>query len=305
LNDLGINVIAFGASAALILAYHLYLRARLRHNPAYTIQAVNAKAREAWVHNIMATKGKDILAVQTLRNSTMAATFLASTAILLIMGVINLIPRGNHVTPLMEALQRKALAGDLAQLKLLPFLVVFVCAFFCFTQAVRLYNHVGYLINAGSTGEMSPTPHLVASVLNRSGRFYSYGMRSYYLSVPLVFWLFGPWYLLGGAIGLVAVLHIVDRTPRTFSPTNAAGEADPVQEKPATTDWGYTKQPTLEIVAAHATQPAAAATGQAHDPAPLPRQLAGHARYRVQIGDLTGFGTHGPRVGGRPEHAPS
>jgi len=33
---------------------------------------------------------KDILAVQTLRNSTMAATFLASTAVLLIIGVLTL-----------------------------------------------------------------------------------------------------------------------------------------------------------------------------------------------------------------------
>jgi hypothetical protein len=52
------------------------LHQRVKRNPAYTVQAVNVMARTAWVERIM--KNEDgILAVQTLRNSTMAATFLA------------------------------------------------------------------------------------------------------------------------------------------------------------------------------------------------------------------------------------
>jgi len=293
LNDLEFNLLVFAASSALILGYHIYLRARLRHDPAYTIQAVSARAREAWVHHIMSGQGKDILAVQTLRNSTMAGTFLASTSILLIMGVINLIPRGNHVTPLMEALQRHALAGDLATLKLLPFLVVFFCAFFCFTQAVRLYNHVGYLINAAGTGEHSPTPALVARVLNRSGRFYSYGMRSYYLSVPLVFWLFGPWYLLAGAVALVVVLHYVDRTPTLLEPADAAPEQDePGAPQDPAPQWSYVKQTPASIVATpHGARPG---SGPAHPPAGLHRQLVGQAHYRIRIGDPAASGLHRP-----------
>jgi len=296
MNDWDLNLLAFGASAALILGYHLYLRARLRRDPAYTIQAVNAQAREAWVHYIMSTKGKDILAVQTLRNSTMAGTFLASTSILLIMGVINLIPRGNHVTPLMEALQRHALAGDLATLKLLPFLVVFFCAFFCFTQAVRLYNHVGYLINAAGSGQPSPTPALVARILNRSGRFYSLGMRAYYLSVPLVFWLFGPWYLLAGAVGLVVVLHQVDRTPTLLAPAAAEADARDGEQPQAARD--YVRQPPLRVVPADDIREPTPATGaHASAPATFALQLLGQPQYRIRIGDLGGVGTGGLESG--------
>ncbi|AGA89656.1 putative membrane protein [Thioflavicoccus mobilis 8321] len=291
MNDLELNLLVFAASAALILSYHLYLRARLRRDPSYTIQAVNARAREIWVHNIMSGKGKDILAVQTLRNSTMAGTFLASTAILLIMGVINLIPHGEHLTPLMKALEQHALAGDLATLKLLPFLVVFFCAFFCFTQAVRLYNHVGYLINASGAGAHSPTPALVAHVLNRSGRFYSYGMRSYYLSVPLVFWLFGPWYLLAGAVALVAVLHYVDRTPSQLLEADSEADQDDAPHAPAP-DWHYARQPAANDIATGRPQPATAAGGQAHAQTALPRQFAGHPQYRVRIADPTAFGPY-------------
>ena len=76
LNSFGADLGGFGVSVLLLGIYHLYLRQRVKRNPAYTVQAVNAMARSAWVERIM-TNEDGILAVQTLRNSTMAATFLA------------------------------------------------------------------------------------------------------------------------------------------------------------------------------------------------------------------------------------
>lgn len=32
----------------------------------------------------------------------------------------------------------------------------------------------------------------ITNTLNRSGLHYTYGMRGYYLSIPLALWLFGP-----------------------------------------------------------------------------------------------------------------
>ncbi len=211
------NVIAFGTSLGLICGYQLYLRYRLRNNPAYTIQAINAQARELWVESIMTSRDRDVLAVQTLRNSTMAATFLASTAILLIIGVLNLMQKNDGVGSMFSLVQPEHSAMSMSThiwgFKLLPLLVVFFWAFFCFTLAIRMYNHVGYLINASSGKAFGPTPSFVARLLNRSGQYYSLGMRAYYLSVPLVFWLFGPLYLIVASIGLVVVLYHVDRAP--------------------------------------------------------------------------------------------
>src|ERR1700704_5500691 len=81
---------AVAFSATLIIGYHVFLSLRLRADPLYTIQAATAAARGAWVESIMGTTGRDVLAVQTLRNSMMAATFLASTAVLLIIGTLTL-----------------------------------------------------------------------------------------------------------------------------------------------------------------------------------------------------------------------
>jgi len=215
MSFLAANVLAFAISLALIVGYQLYLRYRLRHNPAYTIQAINAQARESWVVSIMTARDRDVLAVQTLRNSTMAATFLASTAILLIIGVLNLMQKNDNIGALFSPIRpdQVAMSAHIWSFKLLPLLVVFFWAFFCFTLAIRLYNHVGYLINAASDGSFGPTPSYVALLLNRSGQYYSLGMRAYYLSVPLVFWLFGPLYLVAASIGLVIVLYHVDRAP--------------------------------------------------------------------------------------------
>src|SRR5512143_1386503 len=84
------DIISLVISASLLFLYHLYLHNQLKRNPHYTIQAVNRYARAQWVHAVMSDEGKLVLGVQTLRNSTMAATFMASTAVLLIIGTLNL-----------------------------------------------------------------------------------------------------------------------------------------------------------------------------------------------------------------------
>ena len=92
-NDAG----SFAISAFLLVLYHVWIRFKVRKNPTYTVQAINRIARTAWVDTIMAGGKPDVIPVQTLRNSTMAATFLASTAVLLIIGVMSLSGPGDKL----------------------------------------------------------------------------------------------------------------------------------------------------------------------------------------------------------------
>jgi len=218
--EYGNDIAGVVASATLLLLYHLYLIARLRRNPAYTIQAVNSAARTAWVNHVMAEEGRAILAVQTLRNSTMAATFLASTAVLLVMGTLTLSGQSDKLVASWRVFN--LLGSPLHTvwvIKLLCLLSDFFIAFFSFAMSLRLFNHVGYQINVPPAARRGiVTPHAVAVHLNRAGRYYSIGMRAYYFAVPLVFWLFGPHLMVMATLVLIAVLYHVDRTPR--------GEAD-------------------------------------------------------------------------------
>jgi uncharacterized membrane protein len=209
------DIVALAISIVLLVIYHLFLIRKEKSNPAYTVQAVNNLARRAWVENIMHGQ-KDVLAVQTLRNSTMAATFLASTAVLLIIGVLTLSGQGDKLETAWHALNIfGAPQPGLWMTKLLFLMLDLFFAFFSFSMSIRVFNHVGYMINVPlAMNHKSITPQHVALHLNRAGRYYSLGMRAYYFSVPLLFWLFGPHFLLLSTIGLIFVLYRLDRAPK-------------------------------------------------------------------------------------------
>jgi uncharacterized membrane protein len=207
------------ASGGLLVAYHLFLRFRLKRDPAYSIQGVNVLARTAWVEHVMQSGNRDILAVQTLRNAIMGPTFLASTAALLMVGTLTLTGQGDKLEQTWHALNTFGSSNSgLWQIKVIALLMDFMVAFFSFVMAIRLFMHVGFMINVPVSLNHRPiAPAHVAMHLNRAGRFHSIGMRAYYFAVPLVFWLFGPHFMLAATLVLLPVLYHLDRTPKVLA----------------------------------------------------------------------------------------
>jgi uncharacterized membrane protein len=212
------NVIEYLApmlSVLVIAGYHVVLFLRIRRNPLYSMQSMNRRVRTIWVAYIMENESRSILAVQTLRNTTMAATFLASTAVLLMMASLGLISQAEKLTGVFQTLHLSGFGNAaLWTWKVLFMVSDFFVAFFSFAMAVRHYNHIGYHVCLPP--ELQPESHaqdFVAAMLNRAGRYYTIGMRAYYLAVPLIFWLFGPLFLMGASIVIVFVLHAHDRLP--------------------------------------------------------------------------------------------
>lgn len=210
------DVSSLAVSALLLVLYHLWIHRKVSKDPTYTVQAINRIARTAWVETMMASGKPDVISVQTLRNSTMAATFLASTAVLLIIGVMTLSGQTNNLGSTWHALNTfGAKAPEIFIAKLLLLLLDLFVVFFSFSLAIRVYNHVGYLINVPtSLNHKSISPQHVAVHLNRAGSYYSIGMRAFYFIAPVVFWLFGPHFMLAATVGLIAVLYQVDRAPK-------------------------------------------------------------------------------------------
>jgi uncharacterized membrane protein len=226
----GLDIFSFVSSVLLLAAYHWYLAHKTRLHPEYTVQAVNRIARTAWVETIMREEGKEVLAVQTLRNSTMAATFLASTAVLFIIGVLSLSGQGDKLEGTWHALNFGSKHSGLWMAKLLLLLLDLFVAFFSFSMAVRVFNHVGYLVNVPLTlNHKVISPAHVAIHLNRAGKFHSIGMRAYYFTVPLVFWLFGPHFMLLSTCVLIVVLYHIDRAPKILADDYRDESNDPPQ----------------------------------------------------------------------------
>lgn len=208
------DILSFLFSVLLLLVYHAYLRNKVRKDPSYTIQALNRTARTRWVEEFMRAGKPDVIPIQTLRNSTMAATFLASTAVLLIMGVLTLSAQTQGSTwHILNAYGTTH--NELWVIKLMLLLVNLFVAFFSFSMAIRIFNHVGFLINVNMAPEHSAmTPRHVAAYLNSAGKYYSIGMRTYYYCVPLVFWLFGPLFMILATLILIPLLYKHDRAPK-------------------------------------------------------------------------------------------
>lgn len=202
------DLLAIAVTVAIIAMYHFFLRRLARRNPASVLSSVATAARTAWVESIMAESGSGILAIQTLRNTTLAATFLASTAILLMLGVLTISGQGPGLNESWHYLNiTGSLRPELWPVKLLSLLLLLFFAFFCFSNAIRTLNHVGYMITIGSQAKQPRcSTAQVAGELNRGGRYFSLGVRSFYYLVPVVFWLFGPLYMVSATIVLVAVL---------------------------------------------------------------------------------------------------
>ena len=213
------DIFSLVVSAGLLVVYHFYLRHKVRKDPTYTVQAVNIIARTAWVETMMGTGKPDVISIQTLRNSTMAATFLASTAVLLIIGVLTLSGQGDKLSGTWHALNAfGATHSELWLAKLILLLFDLFVAFFSFSMSIRVFNHVGYMINVPlSLNHKAITPRHVAVHLNSAGKYYSIGMRAYYYSGPLVFWLFGPHFMLLATIILIPVLYKLDRAPKILA----------------------------------------------------------------------------------------
>lgn len=214
LNTFSYDIACFAISVSLLVLYHIHLRNKVRRDPSYTVQAINRDARTLWVETLMSSGKPDVIAIQTLRNSTMAATFLASTAVLLIMGVLTL--SSQHQGNAWQTLnQFSSPHPGLWLIKLMLLLINLFVAFFSFSMAIRIFNHVGFLINVPlSLNHKSITAQHVALHLNNAGRHYSIGMRTYYYCVPLVFWLFGPLWMLLASMALLPLLYKHDRAPK-------------------------------------------------------------------------------------------
>lgn len=209
------DITAFLVSCLLILAYYLYLGIRTRRAPDSSVHTLNARVRERWVDMVMSKDNMEVLAIQTLRNSVMAANFMASTSILLIIGTLNISEKiGQWALDWHPYGLAQPFSTELWQLKLCLLLLDFSIAFYCFSMAIRFFNHVGYMINlpydeSSDSGLYKQT----CAYLNRAGRYYTFGTRTFFFSLPIILWFFGPYFLMLATLALIGGLAMLDMVP--------------------------------------------------------------------------------------------
>lgn len=158
-------------------------------------------SRRVWVQKVMSTPGHEILAVQTVRNSLMAASLMATTAALGVAGALSI---GKEAGALGHEISL-ALLGASAPWGALKTALLAGClaiGFLLFSLAVRFYHRVGYTL-AGYQGGDAAALDLASNELMRGAAFYRAGWRALYAAIVCAAWFFGAWPML--VVGALAM----------------------------------------------------------------------------------------------------
>ncbi|XP_019446185.1 PREDICTED: uncharacterized protein LOC109349712 [Lupinus angustifolius] len=168
--------------------YHVWLLYTIIRFPSRTVIGLNELSRYQWVLSMMSNPLKNgVLAVQTLRNNIMASTLLATTAITL-SSLIGVFANNDSDTKLVFG-NKTSLNSSIKRLSIS---LCFLVAFLCNVQSIRYYAHVSFLITSPALKGKMDFIEYVAKTLNRGSHSWSLGLRAFYLSIPLVLWIYGP-----------------------------------------------------------------------------------------------------------------
>lgn len=193
----------------LLLCYEAVLLMRQRRHPARVARVAHAQLREDWLLAVSAEKGSEVLAVQTLRNSLMSATMLASTAALALMGTVTL------AAPSLHAIVDHANGHTPAPYRLLLELVLLALLFASLVStlmAVRYYNHAGFVCGMPvASAARRRWTSIGVHYVRRAGLLYGLGLRQLVLVAPVVAAMLHPLAGPVAALLVVAVLFFFDR----------------------------------------------------------------------------------------------
>ena len=218
LQEFGADATAVSVSIIIVIIYYLVLRARVRRNPAYSVHYVNELARRLWVENVMNNPGKDVMAVQSLRNFIMVGILMVSTASLLIIGTLTLSGQAENISHSWHALNIiGSYSAGLWIFKVMCLLIDFLVVLFSYALAIRLANQVLFMLNVPKELQAEHevlSPFHVARRLNLAGQMMAIGMRTLFFAIPLVFWLFGPIFFMVATGGTAFIVSRLDQHQR-------------------------------------------------------------------------------------------
>lgn len=193
-----------------LLGYRFFLALMLRHRPETLFLGKLQQYRTAWIDSHLGSEN-NIVVVQTLRNTIMSASFLASTTVILIMGAFNLLHTIKSSGQPAEALAITGSAEpDVAVFMILLIIIILSYSFFNFTWYIREVNYMTFILNIPKeqldTIEGGDSTRHVANMFLTSGIYFSLGMRGYYFLVPVLLWFFNPLLMIAATLVILYLM---------------------------------------------------------------------------------------------------
>jgi uncharacterized membrane protein len=208
-------------SGSSILVYYSVWGYMVYRYPAKTVAGMMSSARKVWLANIVRAK-KEIDAVQSLRNWILAATVLCTADVAITIGIPNFCLAVKQLMPI-----------ENVQEKVVLMVITFLCAFFCFAQSIRYFNHCVIALNCSVDEsywnsiqgieimrEKPVTIHQASAFLNTACACFTTGLRFFYLGFPILMSIFGPWYVIASTYLLLLFLWRSDQYVSVSTTTN-------------------------------------------------------------------------------------
>ncbi len=162
-----------------------------------------------------------------LSNLERNASFLASTAILIIAGLVTTLASIEKVHSMLSAVpfSHSNLSPMVLQFKILVMLMIFIYAFFTFTWAMRQYGFCAVMLGGApilsegqaSSEDVERYAYYTAKVIDQAGHSYNYGLRGYYFSLSILAWLLSTWLFVIAVAVVVGVLYGREFHSKTLS----------------------------------------------------------------------------------------
>ncbi|MBA0548111.1 hypothetical protein Golob_019229 [Gossypium lobatum] len=206
--------------------YHVWLLFTILKHPTRTVIGLNAESRHQWVLSMMSNGPRTkhqilmyqdplkngVLAVQTIRNNIMASTLLATVAITLSSLISVFVTSSSDSSNTTSEIIYGNKSRIVSSIKYFSILLCFLVAFICNVQSIRYYAHVSFLITLPSSVDNVESVEYAARNLNRGSYSWSLGLRAFYLSFPLLLWIFGPIPFFLCCCIMSCVLYFLDTT---------------------------------------------------------------------------------------------
>ena len=171
--------------------------------------------RHAWMHQALRRENR-VVDAALLGNLMNTATFLGSTTLLVIGGLLALLGGIDESARLVQSLPfAQKTSVQLFEIKALVLALVLVYAFLRFLWSIRQFNLVVILLGAYPPASAEPHEAVVpieqAARLNElAGSNFTQGLRAYYYAVPVLCWLVNPWLLVAGSVVITVVTYYME-----------------------------------------------------------------------------------------------
>lgn len=195
------------------LGYAMFARGRAKS--IYCIASVLHQYRKQWMSKMLLRDNR-IADAALLNNLERNASFLASTSLFVIAGVMTGLASSEKLYSILPSLPFASYSGILSvQFKLLVLLLIYIYAFFTFTWAMRQYGFCAVLLGAapldtdpGIDGEIGENyVRYMSKVIDRAGHSYNYGLRAFYFSLSVLAWLLNLWLFVLAVTVIILILY--------------------------------------------------------------------------------------------------